>query len=231
MTDSLLDPEDVAAFLAANPQFFQDHADIFSTLRVPNPHGTQAISLSERQIVTLRERNRELEWQLAELIRNARANQGTSDALTQWSQRLLAEVHPELIPGAIAMGLAEKFDLGAVALRVWNLPGLPSQGYGEPVSEDIRTFADSLKQPYCGRNTEFEAAAWLSEAPASLALVALRLDPDASSVGLLVMGSPDAERFAPEKGVTFLETIGALAQAALSRLRQPVAPGAADAAG
>ena len=231
MTAPTLSAQDIADFLSAHPDFFVTHADVFVSMQVPNQHGTQAVSLAERQILTLRERTRELEWQLSELIHNARQNQGISDSLTAWSRRLLAEAHPTLIPGAIALGLIETFDLPAVALRVWNLPGLPETGYGEPVSDDIRTFADSLKQPYCGTNTEFEAAAWLPAKPASLALIALRLAPDAPSCGLLVMGSDDASRFDASKGVTFLETIGSLAQSALARLQTPAPAVLPDTAG
>ena len=231
MTDTAFTPQDVADYLSSHPQFFMDHPDVFSGLRVPNPHGGQAISLSERQILTLRERTKELEWQLSALAHNARSNETIADSLTSWTERLLGEVHPELIPGAIAMGLAETFDLDAVALRVWGLPALPATGYGEPVSEDIRTFADSLKVPFCGRDTAFDAASWLSEKPASLALIALRLAPEADSIGLLVLGSKDPERFGPEKGVAFLTTIARLAQAALARLRTSAVPVTPEVAG
>ena len=229
MTDSTLQPADVAAFLQSRPDFFVDHADVFAGLRLPNPHGAHAISLSERQISTLRDRNRQLEWQLSELIQNARANQKISEAVTRFSLRLLAESHAPSLPNAITTGLTEHFGLDAVALRLWNLPGLAHAGVVQPigaarestapVSEDVRLFADSLQQPYCGRNTDFEAAGWLAAKPASLALVALRLAPEDNSVGLLVLGSDDPERFDPEKGVAFLQTLGALAQASLSRLR------------
>jgi uncharacterized protein YigA (DUF484 family) len=231
MTDSTYSAQDIADFLAAHPDFFVAHADVFATLRVPNPHGAQVISLAECQILTLRERHRELEWQLSALIHNARQNQRIADALTGWSRRLLAEAHPTLIPGAIALGLAETFELPATALRVWGLPGIPETGYGEPVTDDIRTFANSLKQPYCGTNTEFEAAAWLPAKPTSLALVALRLVPDGPSCGLLVLGSDDAARFDAAQGVAFLETIGSLAQAALARLQAPAPVVLPDTAG
>ena len=63
---------------------------------------------------------------------------------------------PATEAGEIALGLAEQFELNHVALRLWNLPELPDSGYGEPVTQDVRTFADSLKAPYCGTDTAFE---------------------------------------------------------------------------
>ncbi|CAB3883383.1 hypothetical protein LMG26858_03347 [Achromobacter anxifer] len=223
MTDTAFTAQDIAAFLQENPGFFDDHADVFATLQVPHPHGSRAISLGERQILTLRERNRELEWRLNELVRNATANESIGTHVAKWCCRLLSEGDPQHVPGEIALGLAEQFELNHVALRLWDLSELPATGYGEPVTQDVRTFTDSLKTPYCGTDTEFEAAGWLDAKPKSLALVPLRLEADGPAVGLLVLGSDDAERFTPEMGTTFLESIGQLASAALHRLN-PATP-------
>jgi len=209
----------VARFLQQHPDFFTRHAEIFASLEVPHPHQARAISLGERQIMTLRERVRELEWRLAELSHNATGNESISRKITGWCARMLAERDAVLVPGAIAMGLAEHFDLQEVALRVWGLQGLGEEGYAAPVSDDVRTFADSLRTPYCGNDTEFEAASWLGAKPASLAIVALRTDPDGQACGLLVIGSDDPERFSPGMGTAFLEQIGYLAGAALRRLQ------------
>ncbi|MBO1017693.1 DUF484 family protein [Achromobacter sp. SD115] len=223
MTDTAITAQDIAAFLQDNPGFFDDHADVFATLQVPHPHGSRAISLGERQILTLRERNRELEWRLNELVRNATANESIGTHVAKWCCRLLSECDPQHVPGEIALGLAEQFELNHVALRLWDLSELPATGYGEPVTQDVRTFTDSLKTPYCGTDTEFEAAGWLDAKPKSLALVPLRLEADGPAVGLLVLGSDDAERFTPEMGTSFLESIAQLASAALHRLN-PASP-------
>ena len=60
--------------------------------------------------------------------------------------------------------------------------------------------------------------AWLSAKPASLAMVAVRVGPREPAFGLLVLGSDDPERFAPEMGTAFLDTVARLASAALRRL-------------
>ncbi len=218
MTDTSLSADQVADFLRENPEFFIAHADLFATLQVPHPHGGRTISLGERQIFTLRERNRELEWRLNELINNASLNESISTRLMQWCCRLLAENDIQHLPGEIALGLAQQFDLNEVGLRLWRLDKLPGTGYGAPVSDDVRTFTDSLKVPYCGTDTAFEAVKWLTATPRSLAMVPLRPAPDEPSIGLLVLGSDDAERFSPDKGTTFLDTVGSLASATLRRL-------------
>lgn len=223
MTDTAFTAQDISAFLQDHPGFFDEHADVFATMQVPHPHGSRAISLGERQILTLRERNRELEWRLNELVRNATANESIGSHLAKWCSRMLSENDAQRVPGEIALGLAEQFELNHVALRLWNLSELAPTGYGEPTSQDVRTFTDSLKTPYCGTDTDFEAAGWLDSKPKSLALVPLRLEADGPAVGLLVLGSDDPERFTPEMGTTFLESIGQLASAALHRLN-PASP-------
>nr|WP_156414433.1 DUF484 family protein [Bordetella sp. N] len=218
MTDNTLSAEQVADFLRDNNDFFTTHADLFATLPVPHPHGGRTISLGERQIFTLRERIREFEWRLNDLISNASLNEDISTKLKQWSCRLLGETEIQRLPGEIALGLAQQFDLNEVGLRLWRLEQLPETGYGAPVSEDVRTFTDTLKVPYCGTDTEFEAVKWLTATPRSLALIPLRPAPDEPSIGLLVLGSDDPERFSADKGTTFLETVSSLASATLRRL-------------
>ncbi|OZI72118.1 DUF484 family protein [Bordetella genomosp. 12] len=221
MTTNDPSAQDIAHYLQEHPAFFDEHAAVFATLHIPNPHGGRAISLAERQILTLRERNRSLEWRLNELVRNAGDNETISQQVTAWSERLLRETDAARIPAEITLGLAQQFNLDHAGLRLWNLTGLQSDGehgYGAAVSDDVRTFADSLKAPYCGNDTGFEAVRWLDGTPKSLALVALRLQADAPSVGLLILGSDDAARFTPDMGTAFLDTIGRLASAALHRL-------------
>lgn len=216
-----LSAQEVARFLQENPDFMVEHADVFSALEVPHPHQSRAISLGERQILTLRDRLRDFEFRFAQLVRNAALNETTTGKLIEWCARMLAERSTLRLPGEVTLGLAEQFNLQEVGMRVWGLD-LPAEGVGEPVSEDVRAFADSLSSPYCGNNTEFTAAGWLAAKPASLAMVALRHGPKEPAFGLLVLGSDDPERFAPEMGTAFLETVARLASAALRRLA-PVA--------
>ena len=212
-----LSAQEVATFLQENPEFMVEHADVFSTLEVPHPHQARAISLGERQIMTLRDRLRDFEFRFAQLVRNAALNEITTSKLIDWCARMLAEQSPLRLPGEITLGLAEHFNLQEIGLRLWGLD-LPAEGVGEPVPDDVRVFADSLAAPYCGTDTQFAAAAWLAAKPASLAIVALRNGPKAPAFGLLVLGSDDPDRFAPEMGTAFLETVARLASAALQRL-------------
>ncbi|MGF6769547.1 uncharacterized protein YigA (DUF484 family) [Paraburkholderia sp. GAS199] len=234
-----MNDREVAEYLLANPEFFAEHAEMLATIRLANPHGKAAVSLQERQMEMLRDKNKHLERRLAELLRYGHENDSIASKFNRWTIRVMAERDPYSLPRTIATGLREVFDVPQAALRVWDVAEPYAQAeFARHVGEEVRIFANSLTTPYCGANTGFEAAQWLvpavsavsEEAPAgsagehvteSIALLALR-DPegkeDAATFGLLVMGSADARRFHDGMATDFLTQIGALASAALSRL-------------
>jgi uncharacterized protein YigA (DUF484 family) len=207
MSADSLSAESIANFLKENPSFFREHADIFSELRVPHPNETRAISLGERQIMTLRARTKDLEWKLSGLVQNASGNERISKTLTDWCCRMLAEDDCQQIPAHIVRSLSDMFDLPAVALRLWDVPKLTNSEFTEDVTEAVREQARGLTKPYCGP-----------------ALIALRPDGQAEPLGLLVLGSSDPEHFSLDMGTMFLETINRLASASLTRLRLPDTP-------
>ena len=214
MTDQLT-ALTVARFLQENPAFFGEHAELFSALSVPHPSDTRAISLGERQILILRDRQKELEQRLAILSHQATFNQGTAQKMNHWCSQLLAVDDSQLLPGHIVGGLMESFEVPDVALRLWGV-SLTEAAFAESVTSDERTFAQGLSAPYCGPNKGLSVANWLQQPPASMAIIPIHRE--GQTVGLLVLGSPDSERFAADMGTTFLESIEQMASAALSRL-------------
>ena len=76
-----MDPQDVADWLQQHPEFFEQHAGVFATLTVPHPHGGRAIPLAERQMMTLRDKNRALEMRVAELMRFGQENDAIAEKL------------------------------------------------------------------------------------------------------------------------------------------------------
>jgi uncharacterized protein YigA (DUF484 family) len=236
-----MNDREVTEYLLANPEFFVDHAEVLASIRLANPHGKAAVSLQERQMDMLRDKNKHLERRLAELLRYGHENDSIAAKFNRWTIRVMAERDPYALPRSISHGLRDVFDVPQAALRVWDVSEAYSQAeFTRHVGEEVRLFANSLSTPYCGANTGFEAAQWLAPianstvgeaagaqetaaagATESIALLALR-DPErdegAAAFGLLVMGSPDARRFHEGMATDFLAQIGALASAALSRL-------------
>jgi uncharacterized protein YigA (DUF484 family) len=235
-----MNEREVAEYLLANPEFFAQHAEMLATIRLANPHGKAAVSLPERQMDMLREKNKHLERRLAELLRYGHENDSIAAKFNRWTTRVIAERDAYALPRTVTSGLTEVFDVPRAALRVWDVAEPYTQAdFARQVGEELRIFANSLATPYCGANTGFEAAQWLAPAASaaaddataaesgdaaatqSVALLALR-DPHGpeggSAFGLLVMGSPDPRRFHDGMATDFLTRIGALASAALTRL-------------
>src|SRR5690606_33031810 len=111
-----------------------------------------------------------------------------------------------------------------VAMRLWSLrdPHVDLD-CAQPVPVDVITLANSMKQPFCGANSDFQAATWLPAGGAdtrSIALLPLRKGVDPQAFGLIVLGSADPDRFRAGMGTAFLERIGETASAALSRLAE-----------
>lgn len=207
----------VADFLQQNPDFFTSHGSLFANLKVPHPHETRAISLGERQILALRARVKDLEWKLAGLVHNASGNEKISRTLTDWCALMLAEPDAEKLPGYIVESLASLFDLPDVALRLWGLDGSDAT-LTQGVSSAVTEYCAGLSQPYCGPRGEQPVAALFDSHVVSLAVVPLHMPGSSDTVGVLVLGSPDAQRFTADMDTVFLQTLGRLAGAALSRL-------------
>src|SRR5205085_10676399 len=76
--------EAVASYLQEHPEFFEQYAEMLADIYIPHPHGGRAIPISERQILTLRERCKQLEAKLREVIQFGEEN----DAIGEKFQRL-----------------------------------------------------------------------------------------------------------------------------------------------
>ena len=225
MTSSAMNPiteDDIADFLLNTPDFFGRHAELLSAVLLTSPHGNRAVSLQERQAEMLREKIKLLEHRIMDMIRHGNENMIISDRLQRWARSLFLTASPQALPQAMAEGLQEEFMVPQVAVKVW---GVAEAFAGEPfavgVSDDVKSLASSLMAPYVGANAGFEAVGWLPDASrvASVALIALRAGTEPQAFGLMVLASPDSQRFHAGMGTDFLERMAELGSAALSRLR------------
>jgi uncharacterized protein YigA (DUF484 family) len=213
--------DEIANYLANTPGFFERHAQLLASVELANPHGQRAVSLQQRQMEMLRERIRGLERRIMDMIRHGQENAALSDRLHQWTRSLMLVDDAADLPDLMLLDLQEQFLIPDAALRLW---GVATEFEGLPVaaavSEEVRVFASSLTQPYCGANASFEAVQWLQspQSIASLALIPLRRSLSTPAFGLLVLGSPDPTRYAVDMGTEFLTRVGELASAAAARL-------------
>ena len=86
-----LSEEAVAEYLKSYPDFFKRHSSLFADLRLAHETGGPATSLLERQIALLRQRNRETEEQLKDLVAVAKLNSSLVEKIHQLSLAIIAE--------------------------------------------------------------------------------------------------------------------------------------------
>ena len=218
---------DIANYLAQTPGFFERHAALLASVQLQHPHGARAVSLQERQAEMLRDKIKGLELRLIEMIRNGQDNVAIADRLHRWTLAVMrAAGTPAALPEVLLSELRHQFMIPQASLRLWGVAAEHETAeYAASVSPDVKSFASSLSQPYCGVNSGFEAARWLGLSESggtatSLALIPL-CQPNANEgkpFGLLVLGSPDPTRYTAEMGTDFLTRVGEIASAGLAGL-------------
>jgi uncharacterized protein YigA (DUF484 family) len=218
---ALPDANAVALFLEEYPDFFEQNPDLIAGLRLTTALGGRTVSLQERQVEVLREKIRQLELKLANLTRVAGNNDSIISNFQQWILRLLADRDAASQPDTLIAAMKECFHVPAVTLRLWDLAeGHDGAWFAAGELTAARAWADAQSVPACGPAAGKPGVDWLEGAASmqSAALVPLRKLGSDKSFGLLVLGSPDPQRFAAELATDFLARIGEAASASLQGL-------------
>ena len=191
--------EDVAQYLLDNPQFFEEHADMLADINLPHPHGGRTISLSERQLLTLRERVKELEKKMNGLLEFAKENDALQLKVHRFNCALFGPHDRSTLQSLTMHNLSEIFSIPNVAMHLWK---------DEPPSPEVLAFADLHTQPVCTHHAVHDTLPWFGEAGQHLRSFAyLPLRAHGQTIGLLILASEDKERFYPEMGTLFLQRI------------------------
>ena len=212
-------------FLKRNPDFFERHASLLGTLRLPHVTGG-TVSLVERQVSMLRQKDLRRDRKLKDLVEVARANDALAVKIHRLALRLLAARDLPQTLQAIETSLRTAFGADQSVLVMFGDPSIfPANEIGRffrPIDRDdpaMRPFATFLgsSQPRCGqvrdaqRNVLFGSD---TDEVGSAALVPLG---EKCEIGFLAVGSVDADRFHPGMSFDFLARLGELVAGALKR--------------
>ncbi len=221
-----VDEAAVASYLSATPEFFDRHAQLLARIRLPDTRGgATTVSLLERQVEVLRERNRQLERKVKDFVDVARENDALGTRVLAMARRLISASDDVAAVGAIEAALREEFGAGqsVLVLTAGHAPaGLAESRFLRVVPAELpalRSFETlfSAGKPRCGQlrdsQREFLFGADATEV-GSVALVPLG---EKGRLGLLACGSNDSQRFNPTMSTDFLAHIGELIAAALAR--------------
>lgn len=223
------DDQGVADYLSAHPDFFERHAGLLEQLRLPHRSGAATVSLVERQVSVLQEKNRGLERRLRELVDVARFNSTLSDKIHALALRLLHANDAVAVLAALEAGLREDFGASqAVVVLLHNTSDIAPKASNrflrnadrsDPALQSFSTFIQQSK-PRCGRIRDTQREFLFPGEAAGIASVAMvPLGPNCE-LGILAIGSSDSNRFNPTMSTDFLARIGELTAAALVAARQ-----------
>ena len=206
-----LDPKDVEAFLKANPNFLQDRPGLLAVLNLPHG-GEGAVSLVERQVSVLRERNINSRQKIAELSDIGRENDRLLEATRRTILALLSAADREALSEAWVDQLQESFQAQMGAL-IW---AGNTEGNSDPLAVATRLIRQGDSFSGILRPEEMAQLFGTERTEGSAALALVRRGDKV--IGALAVGSQDAQRYRPEDGTLFLdylaEVIGQLPSAA-----------------
>jgi uncharacterized protein YigA (DUF484 family) len=213
LTDTMSE-DSVADYLKSHPDFFERHGSLVLGLKLPHRAGGAAVSLVERQVSMLRQRNGQLERQFKDLVAVAKQNDVLGEKIHQLCLKLMRAATPLQRLERLETGLREDFAAERAVLVLF--PAAPAEAVREGFvrrlgidDPDVRPFAAFLRaaKPRCGplRDRQKNIFDRDADTVSSAALVPLGAE---SQLGFLIIGSRDPDHFHPGKRMDFLARLG-----------------------
>ncbi|WP_028467817.1 DUF484 family protein [Neptunomonas japonica] len=210
---------DVADYLAKNPDFFMRHKPLLEVMSVPHETG-RAVSLIERQTSLLRDRNQKLTIHLSDLIDIARHNDSQFEKTKRMVLALLDSATLDDVAVALEESLCRDFygDETSLVLfsdnplNVNNLKILPRDTAGviEPLMK--------TNMPTCGQLSLIENRFLFEDEAVKVQSAAVIPLVKGETIGLLAIGSYDPYYFQSSQGTLFLSYVGEVLSRVTSRI-------------
>ena len=220
-----LSEQSIHDYLAAHPDFFERHSTLLSSLVLPHASGG-AVSLVERQVAVLRQKDLKLERQLRELIEVARANDLLSAKIHELTMQLLAAKDLHKTIAVIEEAMRSGFDADHAVLVLFGEPEafedinagrfFRAVKKNDPSLKPFGTFLEGTSAR-CGQIRDSQREFLFhgdADEIGSAALVPLG---DGAEIGFLAVGSADSDRFHPGMSIDFLTRLGDLVTESLKR--------------
>lgn len=223
--DDGLSEDAVRDYLEAHPDFFERHKSLLGAIELPHASGG-TVSLVERQVSMLRQKDLKLERQLKELIQVARDNDVIATKIHQLSLQLLSK--SDLASTVVSIEEATRSGFGAdqaVLVMFGDPDNFGDVGAGRffrPIRRDdaaLKPFGTFLNGngPRCGQARDSQMDFLFQDDAAEIGSVAMMPLGTKAEFGFLAIGSSDADRFHPGMSLDFLARLGDLVAAAIKR--------------
>jgi len=223
--DEGLSEQAVHDYLAANPDCFERHPKLLSSLHLPHAAGG-TVSLVERQVSVLRQKDLKLERQLKELVQVARTNDRLVARIHALTLQLLAAKDLNATVAAIEEAMRSGFGADQAVLVVFGDP----EAFGDVATsrffhvidredEGLKPFTTFLSgnSARCGQIRDSQRAFLFRDDAEEIGSAALVPLGQGAEIGFLAIGSVDAKRFHPGMSIDFLARVGELVAGSLKR--------------
>ncbi len=209
----------VRDYLKENPDFFDHHPDMLDHLQITHKAGS-AVSLVEKQVSVLRERNMEMRKRLNTLTGNARDNDRLYDLTRQLVLTLLEAKNLEELAASFCQGLRDDFGVDHVSFILFGDPKDSGEHCRVDAAERARIEIGALtkgQSAVCGtlREEELQYLFPDSTGVGSAAVAPLVRGGD---LGVIAVGSDDPHYYSATTGTLFLGHLGDVVVRLLPRL-------------
>lgn len=216
-----LTDEDIERYLSTHPDFFERNIDLLESLSIPHDTGG-AVSLIERQVDVLRNKNEQLERKLIDLVQVARDNEGLSTRLHRLALGLMEAEGIDDVISTTKDLLRNEFPSTHVVVRLF-----AENGLDEPISdlyigergEAPKSLVEDLfdsNRPVCGRFEEVQMTYVFGDIGVEVKSAVLIPLTDGRNLGILALGSHEPDRFHNGMGTLFLGYLGELVSRAVN---------------
>lgn len=199
--------EVVAEYLAKHPDFFIKHRELLGNLELPHESGS-AVSLVERQVSVLRERNMDMRHRLSKLLDNARENDKLFDKTKRLILALLEGRDLGDIVDALFFSFDRDFGIHYTSMLLFGNPErLPSsQARVVSIGEAREHIAPLLKnnRAMCGSLGDEELLFLFGTDSHHIGSVATVPLVHGNAFGLIAIGNRDPHYYRSSMGTLFL---------------------------
>ncbi|MFT5032467.1 MAG: hypothetical protein ACI9OO_000398 [Bacteroidia bacterium] len=212
--------EDVARYMRNHPGFFLKHEDLLADITLAHDTG-KAVSLLERQVSILRDRNMEMRTRLSGLLENAQHNDILFEKTKALILSLLEARRADELADTFCRTLTENFDVDAASLIVFGNPGISNTRLRVTSADDAGKHIGSIlknNKAICGVLRENENRYLFAEKAASIGSAAVVPLHNSRPLGIVAIGSNDPQHFQSSMGTLFLSYIAEVINRTLPRL-------------
>lgn len=202
-----LNPEQVAGYLRLHPDFFLKRPDLLTDIEVAHPAGG-AVSLLERQVSILRERNMDMRHRLNNLLENARTNDRLFEQTKQLVLHLVEAQTLDQIVDTFVNSLQHDFQIDFASIVLIGNPNLHRGVRARVVSlAEARAQIDGLlksSKAVCGVLRPEEVQFLFPDHTRQIGSAAVVPLSYGNPLGVLAIASTDANYFRSSMGTLFL---------------------------